>query len=70
MHGTHSGGGWLGLPPTGQQLELRVMDIWRREGDLLKENWVAIDICHMLDQMGLDVFAQSHALGRELPHNG
>jgi predicted ester cyclase len=68
MHGTHSGGGWLGLPATGKYLELRVMDIWRREGELLRENWVAIDICHMLDQMGLDVFAQSHALGRGMLH--
>mgnify|MGYP001819759894 FL=1 len=70
MHGTHTGGDWLGLPATGRRLELRVMDIWRREGDLLRENWVAIDICHMLDQMGLDVFAQSHSLGRELPSHG
>ena len=56
MHGTHSVGGWLGLPPTGKELSLRVMDIWRREGDLLKENWVGIDIIDMCMQMGLDVF--------------
>ena len=58
MHATHDGAGWLGLPPTGVQLELRVMDLWRRDGDLLRENWVAIDIPHMLSQMGLDVFEQ------------
>ena len=57
MHGTHSVGGWLGLPPTNKTLELRVIDIWRREGDLLKENWVGIDIIHMCKQMGLDIFA-------------
>jgi predicted ester cyclase len=57
MHGTHSVGGWLGLPPSNKELSLRVMDIWRREGDLLKENWVAIDIIDMCMQMGLDVFA-------------
>ena len=57
MHGTHSVGGWLGLPPTNNELSLRVMDIWRREGELLKENWVAIDIIDMCSQMGLDVFA-------------
>ena len=62
MHGTHTGGDWLGLPPSGQYLSLRVMDIWRRDGDLLKENWVAIDIPHMLHQMGLDVFAQMKAI--------
>ena len=58
MHGTHSGSGWLGLPATNHHLSLRVMDIWRREGDLLRENWVAIDIPDMLMQMGIDVFAQ------------
>jgi len=57
MHGTHTGGDWLGLEPTGTALTLRVMDIWRREGDLLKENWVAIDIPDMLHQMGRDVFS-------------
>lgn len=62
MHGTHSGGDWLGLPPSGTRLSLRVMDVWRRQGDLLKENWVAIDIPHMLSQMGLDVFQQMKAI--------
>ena len=56
MHGSHLVGGWLGLPPCGKELELRVIDIWRREDSLLKENWVGIDIIHMCQQMGLDVF--------------
>ncbi|MEH6609092.1 MAG: ester cyclase [Halioglobus sp.] len=58
MHGTHSGSGWLGLAPSNRQLSLRVMDIWRREDDLLRENWVAIDIPDMLMQMDIDVFAK------------
>jgi predicted ester cyclase len=57
MHGSHLAGGWLGLPPSGIKLELRVIDIWRRENSVLKENWVGIDIIHMCRQMGLDVFA-------------
>ncbi len=64
MSGTHTGEGWLGLAPTGTELTLRVMDIWRREGDLLKENWVAIDIIDMLMQMGIDVFAQMRERSR------
>ena len=52
------GAGWLGLPATNVLLELCVMDIWRRDDNLLRENWVAIDIIHMLRQMGLDVFEQ------------
>ncbi|GAB2518968.1 ester cyclase [Microbulbifer agarilyticus] len=62
MTATHSGEGWLGLPPTGRTIKLRVMDIWRREGNLLKENWVGIDIIHMLKQLGLDVFEQMRQL--------
>lgn len=57
MHGSHLAGGWLGLPPSGKKLELRVIDIWRRENDLLIENWVGIDIIHMCKQMDLDIFA-------------
>ena len=30
---------------------------WRREGDLLVENWVLVDIPHVLLQMGYDLFA-------------
>ena len=62
MHGTHRGGGWLGVDATQRKISLRVMDIWRREGDLLRENWVAIDIPDMLSQMGLDVFDRIKAL--------
>ncbi len=62
MHGTHSGEHWLGLPSTNKRISLRVMDIWRREGELLVENWVAIDIIHMLLQLGLDVFEQMKKL--------
>jgi predicted ester cyclase len=53
---THTGSGWLGLPATGREVEMRVIDVWRREGDLLAENWVFIDTIDLLDQLGLDVF--------------
>ncbi len=62
MHATHSGDGWLGLTATGKSLELRVMDIWRRDGEHLVENWVGIDVIHMLAQMGLDVFEQMQSM--------
>lgn len=57
MYGTHTGDNWLGLDASGKTVYPRVMDIWRREGGLLKENWVAIDIPDMLMQMGIDIFA-------------
>ena len=58
MTAEHLGGGWLGLAPSGAKLTMRVMDFWRREGDLLRENWVSIDMIQILEQCGLDVFGQ------------
>jgi predicted ester cyclase len=55
MYGTHSGNDWLGLPATNKKVFPRVMDIWRRENNMLVENWVAIDIPDMLRQMGIDL---------------
>ncbi|MDT3437168.1 ester cyclase [Haloarcula sp. 1CSR25-25] len=54
--GTHLGDGWLGLPATGNAVDMRVIDVWRREGELLAENWVFIDMIDLLDQIGVDVF--------------
>jgi predicted ester cyclase len=48
-------GMYLGCPPTGNPIKIRVMDWWRREGDLLVENWVLIDMIHLGLQLGLDV---------------
>ena len=48
---------FLGQPSEGKRLFMRVCDWWRRKGDLLAENWVFVDIPHVLLQMGFDVFA-------------
>jgi predicted ester cyclase len=53
---THLGDGWMGLPATDEPVTMRVMDFWRREGDLLAENWVFIDTVDLLSQLGVDVF--------------
>ena len=34
---------------------MRVVDIYRRDGDKLAENWIFIDILHFLDMQGLNV---------------
>jgi predicted ester cyclase len=62
VRATHSGGGWLGLPPTGQRISMRIMDFWRRDGAMLAENWVFIDIPELLLQMGVDIFARMREL--------
>jgi|TARA_X000000950_G_scaffold288713_1_gene406946 hypothetical protein len=51
-------GGFLGLPTSGIQAEMRVVDVFRRSGEKLAENWVFIDFPHWLHQQGLDIFAR------------
>ena len=58
VRATHLGP-WLGVPATGRRISMRVMDFWRREGDLLRENWVFIDQLDLLLQMNFDVMANS-----------
>lgn len=53
MSATHTGDSWLGLPPSGKKITMRVVDIWRREGGRLVENWVMIDMVDVLHQIGV-----------------
>jgi predicted ester cyclase len=62
INATHSGDSWLGLPATGKRITMKVMDFWRRDGELLAENWVFIDMIDLLEQIGVDVFARVRAL--------
>ena len=56
-------GGYLGLPANGQgSADMRVVDIYRRAGDKLAENWVFIDILHFQNMQGLDVLARMASL--------
>ncbi len=54
----HEGGNWLGLAATGKEVEMRVMDFYLADGGLIRENWVPIDIVHILLQLGVDVMAR------------
>lgn len=53
-----SGPGWLGIAPSGQKIEMRSLDFWRVESGLIRENWVLVDLLHVYDQIGVDVFAR------------
>lgn len=55
---THSHGGWLGIAPTDKRIYLRSLDFWRVEKGFIRENWVLIDLLHLYDQIGVDVFAR------------
>lgn len=50
-------GGFLGMPSS-RPADMRVVDVYRRHGDKLAENWVFIDLLHWLDMQGLDVLAR------------
>ncbi|MFT6024426.1 MAG: hypothetical protein ACI9PY_002552 [Ascidiaceihabitans sp.] len=52
-------GGYMGMPGNGTvRADMRVVDIYRRDGDKLAENWIFIDVLHFLNQQGLDVLAR------------
>lgn len=57
-------GPYMGLPPSGRKADMRVVDIYRRDGDKLAENWVFIDMLHFLNMQGLDVLAQLETRAR------
>ena len=55
-------GGFMGLPASDRTVEMRVVDIYRRDGTKLAENWVFIDLLYFLKQQGLDVLERSQDL--------
>ena len=57
IQATHAGE-YLGVAATNKQITMRVMDWWRREGDMLAENWVFIDLVDLFLQFGIDLFDQ------------
>ena len=51
-------GGFMGMPATDKAGEFRVIDIYRRAGDKLAENWVFIDLLHFWKQQGVDILGR------------
>lgn len=58
MRMTISGDGWLGIAPSNQKLTMRSLDFWRCENDQIRECWVLVDLLHVYDQIGVDVFSR------------
>lgn len=53
---THLGSEWFSLPATGKKIEMRVADWYcADEEGKLHENWLFIDILHIMKQMGCDL---------------
>ncbi|WP_256371808.1 ester cyclase [Rubellimicrobium sp. CFH 75288] len=55
-------GGFLGLPPTGRFVTMRVMDFYLHHEGLIRGNWLPIDLVDLLRQMCVDVFGRLRAL--------
>ncbi|MCW1968040.1 MAG: ester cyclase [Anaerolineae bacterium] len=58
LQATHTGDNFLGMPATGKRIAMRVMDFYRCDDVTICENWIPMDIPHMLLQMGIDVFGR------------
>lgn len=50
-----SSGGFMGLPAFDGRLHMRVVDMYRRDGDKLAENWIFIDMLYWMLQQDVDV---------------
>ena len=62
MHGrSDSVSDLFGAGPTGRPVAMRVMDFYLHHEGLIRENWVPLDVPHVLLQLGVDVFARMRA---------
>jgi len=52
-------GGFMGMPASDKTGEFRVIDIYRREGNKLAENWIFIDLLHFWNCLGVDVLTRT-----------
>lgn len=57
-------GGFMGMPASPGRGEMRVIDIYRREGDKLAENWVFIDLLHFWNGLGVDILDRMRTTAR------
>ena len=55
-------GGFMGMPACDKDMAFNVIDIYRREGDKLAENWIFIDLLGWMAQQGNDVLGRMATL--------
>jgi predicted ester cyclase len=51
FRGTHTGGGYAGLPPTGTKVEMRGITIWRIVDGRIRDEWSAFNELHAYSQL-------------------
>ncbi len=52
-------GGFMGMPATDTPGDMRVIDMYRRDGDKLTENWIFIDLLHFWKMQGVDILERT-----------
>ena len=52
MDGTHTGQ-WLGIPPSGKRINIRMMTIHRIQGGKIIEDWVIVESLGFFQQLGI-----------------
>lgn len=57
-------GGFLGLPTRNKSASMKIVDLYRRSGEKLAENWIYIDMLDYLYQQGLDVLKRLKELNQ------
>ncbi len=57
-------GGFMGFPAAGSTADMRVVDIYRRDGGLLAENWIFIDLLYFYLQQGVDILSRMKRICR------
>lgn len=60
----NSSGGFMGLPATDRKLHMRVVDMYRRDGNKLAENWIFIDMLYWMLQQDVDVLERMRKILR------
>ena len=50
-------GGYMGVPASDKPADMRVVDLYRRDGDKLAENWIFIDLLHFMAEQGVDLLS-------------
>ncbi len=60
----NSTGGFMGLPAAEGKLHMRVVDMYRRDGDKLAENWIFIDMLYWMMQQNVDVLERARRILR------
>ena len=49
---THQGT-FLGIPPTGKQITMRSIDIWRVRDSVFVEHWDELNLLEVMQQLGV-----------------